>query len=193
MRVNTVKNLSVVIIGSGRWGSNHARVCKKLAEIGLCDELILCDRDQETLEKIASEHGITEVYSAYPKDVELYLFRTRIPYHWHRFSIKRDSSKSIFYRLFGECYHKPLADPRKEYLIYLESEDDSFLSNKICYWYNRQRDFEWLLPIMDKIVDVDKIPSLTLSQLRATSKKVADSGRDFNILNAEEIVNFSIQ
>jgi UDP-N-acetylglucosamine 3-dehydrogenase len=58
-----MKNLSLAIVGSGRWGSNHARVCKQLAEMGLCDELILCDQDQETLEKIATRYGITEVYT----------------------------------------------------------------------------------------------------------------------------------
>ncbi len=136
-------------------------------------------------------NGILEVYKEYPNDVELYLFRTRIPYHWHRFSFKTDGSEKIFYRLFGECYHKPLADPRKEYKIWLESEEDRHFSNKICYYYNRERDFQWLLPIMDKVVDADEIPSLTSSQLKRTCSTLENAGRDFNLLAAEEIIKLS--
>ena len=58
-----MNNLSLVIVGSGRWGSNHARVCTELVEIGLCDELILCDRDQETLNRIKVKYGIRETFT----------------------------------------------------------------------------------------------------------------------------------
>ena len=69
-RLKTVRSLSLVIIGGGRWGNNHVRICAELAEIGLCDELILCDSNQETLNRIKGKYEICEVFTDIDKMLE---------------------------------------------------------------------------------------------------------------------------
>ncbi|MFQ6125775.1 MAG: Gfo/Idh/MocA family oxidoreductase [Candidatus Heimdallarchaeota archaeon] len=58
-----MKNLSLAIIGGGKWGYNHVRVYSELSEMGLCDELILCDHNQETLNRITAQYNIHDAFS----------------------------------------------------------------------------------------------------------------------------------
>lgn len=133
---------------------------------------------------------ILETYREYPKNVELYLSRTRALYHWTCFTRRSDGDNKFFFQVYGECYHEPLASTRKEYFIYLLTQDDSFLLNKKAYWYNRQRDYLWRRPIMDKIVDLDQVPTLTLSELSLAYSRIKEIGADFNLLTAKDIIGF---
>ena len=135
-------------------------------------------------------NAILEAYREYPKNVELYLSRTRALYHWSCFTRRSNRHNTLLFRLYGECYHEPLASTRKEYFIYLLSQDDSFLLNKEAYWYNRQRDYLWRKPIMDKIVDVNQVPTLTLSQLKLACNRMKETGASFNVSTAKDIMNF---
>ncbi|HID90762.1 TPA: gfo/Idh/MocA family oxidoreductase, partial [Candidatus Bathyarchaeota archaeon] len=36
--------MRVAVIGVGRWGINHVRVCKHLKDEGLCDGIVACDK-----------------------------------------------------------------------------------------------------------------------------------------------------
>jgi hypothetical protein len=136
-------------------------------------------------------NAILEAYREYPKDVDIYLSRIRRPYHWTCFSRKTDGESDLFFQLHGECYHEPLAAVRKGYSVCLERQDDKYLSEKVVYWHNRQRDYLWVLPIMDKVVDADQVPTLSLSQMAASYKAMAARGLNFNLSTAKEIVRFS--
>jgi len=46
------------VIGTGYWGSNHARVASELAEEGVIDSVILCDIDEDRVADLASSYGV---------------------------------------------------------------------------------------------------------------------------------------
>jgi hypothetical protein len=45
------------------------------------------------------------------------------------------------------------------------------------------------MPIMDKVVDVDKVPTLTLSQTKAAYNEMKEAGLDFSTLTAKDIIS----
>ncbi len=49
--------MNYAVIGTGYWGSNHARVAAELAEDGVIDELTLCDVDEARLTELADRYG----------------------------------------------------------------------------------------------------------------------------------------
>jgi hypothetical protein len=134
---------------------------------------------------------ILEAFREYPKTVKLYLFRTRALYHWTCFTRRSDHDQKLFYRSYGECYHDPLPDIRREFCIYLEREDDRFSAAKTVYWHNRQLDYLWRKPVMDEVTDVKQVPTLTLSQLKAISNKIKEGKNDFNLLPAKQILDMN--
>jgi len=46
------------VIGTGYWGSNHARVAAELAEGGDLDSVVLCDIDEQRVQDLASSYGV---------------------------------------------------------------------------------------------------------------------------------------
>jgi len=46
------------VIGTGYWGSNHARVAAELADEGKVDGVVLCDIDEDRVEDLASSYGV---------------------------------------------------------------------------------------------------------------------------------------
>lgn len=46
------------VIGTGYWGSNHARVAVELADQGTVDDVVLCDVDGDRVEELASSYGV---------------------------------------------------------------------------------------------------------------------------------------
>lgn len=136
------------------------------------------------------KNAILQLRKDYPDSVKLYLTRTRKPYHWARFTSKINDAGDLFFRLFGECYHEPLADTRKGYAIWLEERDDEFLPEKMTYWYNRNRDYVWLMPIMDEITSVDVVPTLTISQLKIVCERMKKEGLEFDLETGERIRSF---
>ena len=55
--------MKVAVIGVGRWGKNHVRVLKGLCEKGLCDEVIVCDKNLERARQVAIQNNIEKAYS----------------------------------------------------------------------------------------------------------------------------------
>jgi predicted dehydrogenase len=49
------------VIGTGYWGSNHARVGAELVEEGVIDDLILCDIDEGRVSDLADSYGFEYV------------------------------------------------------------------------------------------------------------------------------------
>lgn len=136
------------------------------------------------------KNAILETYKKYPENVELYLSRTRALYHWACFTRRSNDSNNLFFQLHGECYHEPLASVRREYFIYLLTDDDPFLLAKRSYWLNRQLDYKWRKPILDKVVDVHSVPTIKLSELTEVYKRVKKLKVNFNLLTAREIISF---
>jgi hypothetical protein len=136
------------------------------------------------------KNAILELRKEYPRSVKLYLTRTRKPYHWSRFTSKVDGAKQLFFRLFGECHHEPLAAIRKGYSIWLEENTDPFMLDKIAYWYNRERDYVWLKPIMDEVTDPDKVPTLTMRQIKIVCQKMRHEGLDFDLETGRKITSY---
>lgn len=46
------------VIGTGYWGSNHARVAAELLAEGSVDEILLCDRDEDRVAELAELYGV---------------------------------------------------------------------------------------------------------------------------------------
>ena len=46
------------VIGTGYWGSNHARVASELAEENVIDSVVLCDIDEGRVADLASSYGV---------------------------------------------------------------------------------------------------------------------------------------
>lgn len=47
------------VIGTGYWGSNHARVAVELADEGVIDDVVLCDVDNDRVTELASSYGVS--------------------------------------------------------------------------------------------------------------------------------------
>ncbi|MFQ6085599.1 MAG: Gfo/Idh/MocA family protein [Candidatus Bathyarchaeia archaeon] len=58
-----MKALRVAVVGVGRWGVNHLRVCKLLQKEGLCDGVVIHDRNRERLRHVARSYGIERAYT----------------------------------------------------------------------------------------------------------------------------------
>ena len=46
------------VIGTGYWGSNHARVAAELADKGIIDGVVLCDVDENRVKELASSYDV---------------------------------------------------------------------------------------------------------------------------------------
>ena len=46
------------VIGTGYWGSNHARVAAEVVEGGDLDSIVLCDIDEQRVQDLASSYGV---------------------------------------------------------------------------------------------------------------------------------------
>lgn len=46
------------VIGTGYWGSNHARVATELVDEGGLDSVVFCDVDENRVEELASSYGV---------------------------------------------------------------------------------------------------------------------------------------
>ena len=53
--------MNFAVIGTGYWGSNHARVACELRSEGIVDEVVLCDRDEERVSTLAAEYDVEYV------------------------------------------------------------------------------------------------------------------------------------
>ncbi|MDZ5810247.1 Gfo/Idh/MocA family oxidoreductase [Halorubrum sp. AD140] len=49
------------VIGTGYWGSNHARVASELAAEGAIDDVVLCDVDERRLAELCESYGVEGV------------------------------------------------------------------------------------------------------------------------------------
>lgn len=49
------------VIGTGYWGSNHARVAAELVDEGMLDSVVFCDVDEERVAELASSYGVEYV------------------------------------------------------------------------------------------------------------------------------------
>lgn len=52
-----VLRMNVAVIGTGYWGTNHARVTSELAAEELIDEIVFCDKDESRVSSVASNYG----------------------------------------------------------------------------------------------------------------------------------------
>ena len=46
------------VIGTGYWGSNHARVAAELVDEGVLDDVVFCDVDEDRVAELASSYGV---------------------------------------------------------------------------------------------------------------------------------------
>lgn len=56
--------MKYAVIGTGYWGSNHARVAAELLDEGGLDDVVLCDIDEPRVDDLAESYGI-EYYTDY--------------------------------------------------------------------------------------------------------------------------------
>ena len=53
----------IAVVGVGRWGQNHVRVCKDLQRKGACGEITVCDSDRATALHVAGLNEIERWYT----------------------------------------------------------------------------------------------------------------------------------
>lgn len=53
--------MKYAVVGTGYWGSNHARVCSELLEDEVIDSLVLCDTDEQRVSELAEQYGVEYV------------------------------------------------------------------------------------------------------------------------------------
>jgi UDP-N-acetylglucosamine 3-dehydrogenase len=53
----------IAVIGVGKWGQNHVRVCKNLQRRGICGDIVICDSDRSSAEAVARVNGIERWYT----------------------------------------------------------------------------------------------------------------------------------
>lgn len=49
------------VIGTGYWGSNHARVAAELLDEGIIDSVVFCDADEPRVSELADQYGVDYV------------------------------------------------------------------------------------------------------------------------------------
>lgn len=61
--------MNYAVVGTGYWGSNHARVAAELAGDGVLDNVVLCDVDEARANELAESYGVEAVtdYEQLPK------------------------------------------------------------------------------------------------------------------------------
>jgi len=133
------------------------------------------------------KHASIEAYKEYPKSVELWLSRTRNPYHSKIFTPIK-VNQNLFYA-YGECHHKPLAKGREIYSVALEETNDPFYVSKMMYLMDKLDSFEVLKIVRDKITYLETIPTVSVNQLKLAYNRARDIGKEINILTGEEILN----
>lgn len=55
--------MRVALVGVGRWGRNHARVLGELKRRGVCEEVIVCDMNEEAAKEAVRDYGLDRYYS----------------------------------------------------------------------------------------------------------------------------------
>lgn len=53
--------MKYAVVGTGYWGSNHARVAAEMAEEGIIDTVYLCDVDESRVNELADSYGVEAV------------------------------------------------------------------------------------------------------------------------------------
>lgn len=53
--------MKYAVIGTGYWGSNHVRIGAELKDMGLVDDLVLCDIDENRVSSLADSYGVSFV------------------------------------------------------------------------------------------------------------------------------------
>lgn len=132
------------------------------------------------------KHASIEAYKEYPKNVEIWLSRTRNPYHSKIFTPIKVNQNSFY--AYGECHHKPLVKGREIYNISLEKADDPFYISKMMYIMQRLDDFEVFKVIRDKITDLETIPTISVDQLKMAYKRARETGKEISTLTSQEIL-----
>jgi hypothetical protein len=133
------------------------------------------------------KHASIEAYREYPKDVELWLCRTRSLYHLKIFTGMKNNS--LFFHVHGECHHKPLASDREIYYISLLSNYDPNLVSKMKYFSDVLGSYETLKVIRDKVTDIKRIPVATRYQLSKAYKNGIEYGKDITLMSSKEILD----
>ncbi|SEP29047.1 UDP-N-acetylglucosamine 3-dehydrogenase [Halogranum amylolyticum] len=54
----TNDGLTYAVIGTGYWGSNHARVAAELLDDGIVDDVVFCDVDEGRVADMAADYGV---------------------------------------------------------------------------------------------------------------------------------------
>jgi hypothetical protein len=134
------------------------------------------------------KHATIEAYKEYPKNVEIWLSRTRNLYHLKIFTSIIDQNS---FHAYGECHHKPLAKGREIYSVALEETNDPFYVSKMMYLMDKLDSFEVLKIVRDKITYLETIPTVSVNQLKLAYNRARDIGKEINILTGEEILNLS--
>jgi predicted dehydrogenase len=49
------------VVGTGYWGSNHARIGAELRDAGVVDDVVLCDVDEEQVAALAGTYDLEYV------------------------------------------------------------------------------------------------------------------------------------
>lgn len=76
--------MNYAVIGTGYWGSNHARVGAELAADGEIDSVVLCDVDEERVTELAESYGVdytTDYEELADLDVDAATIATPSPTH----------------------------------------------------------------------------------------------------------------
>lgn len=76
--------MKYAVIGTGYWGSNHARVAAELVDEGVLDSTVLCDVDEDRVRELASSYDVdyTTDYSELAEmDVDAATVATPSPTH----------------------------------------------------------------------------------------------------------------
>lgn len=55
-------DLSIGVIGVGRWGQNHVRVLNRLKNEGFCNKLVICDVDRKKVERLYKKYDVDKYY-----------------------------------------------------------------------------------------------------------------------------------
>jgi len=134
------------------------------------------------------KHATIEAYKEYPKNVEIWLSRTRNLYHLKIFTSIIDQNS--FYA-YGECHHKPLTKGREIYSVSLEETNDPFYVSKMMYLMEKLDSFEVLKIVRDKIISPDNIPKVTVHQLRTAYNMAEKMGESIDTLTKYDILKFS--
>jgi len=129
-------------------------------------------------------HILLEMKRKYPKQIQIFVSRTRWPDHWRLLA-----TNNCFFKLIGEAYHEPMAQKRSCYKVECVTADDEKRFEKLGVRLLKEQEFEIQKKMGEELKDLSNISNFIINEdeLKSKIKIARNKGLLFDVLSRDEI------